>query len=598
MFVAVAVAATALLVALSRHVFLFWDDFVFLGEAREADLTWGYLTDPLFKHFSPVMRLISLAVVPAVPGHAWVVPLVLFVLLACVAGSVTWLMVVLHGRTVLALVGSVVLAPSLTLLQLGNWWTAGINIMPALAGCYLCLGAMVQLLRHRSQWWGVAALAAAALGVLDYELPMLLIGYAALWLLLFGSRVTGEPWRAAVRRTWWAWAGLAAICVAAAVNYRVNYYDPVDRPSVAGLVHALGRSLVRTLIPTALGFHDPHSHVFSALSLVVGCLVLAGGGAWLLATRTGAWRGLAFAAVGWLLPTLALVLNRVSIFGITVVDNAIYFHLPTVLAVVGVLEAVRAPRRTGARRPGWRPGISRVVVPVALLAVVAGYAWSAGPTARYQLPVGATPSFVERARDSARALRATGRPFSVLDSDVPGFVVPGEFTPYNRADRVLGVVVPGLTFDDASLPLYHLALTGALEPVSVDWVAETTVDDGALSLDKASRDSSGDGLCFTAATGSQVVWALPAPVAGPDLVVRTVATVDRPTAFRVVVRPQGEVGFDRANRDAHELEGDSDGVLDTVAAGSVATLRVKGFTPGVHVCVESVSVGRVAGPTG
>ena len=37
-FVGVALAASALLVALSRRVFLFWDDFLFLGEAQDADL--------------------------------------------------------------------------------------------------------------------------------------------------------------------------------------------------------------------------------------------------------------------------------------------------------------------------------------------------------------------------------------------------------------------------------------------------------------------------------------------------------------------------------------------------------------------------------
>ena len=38
-------------------------------------------------------------------------------------------------------------------------------------------------------------------------------------------------------------------------------------------------------------------------------------------------------------PVLALVLNRLSVYGVIVVDNAIYFHLPTVLVMIGVLEA-------------------------------------------------------------------------------------------------------------------------------------------------------------------------------------------------------------------------------------------------------------------
>ena len=96
-------------------------------------------------------------------------------------------------------------------------------------------------------------------------------------------------------------------------------------------------------MPTVLGFHDPRTDWFSTLSLVVGIVALAALVAWLLLTREQAWRGLLFAAAGWLLPTLALVLNRVALFGVTVVDNAIYFHLPTALFVVGILEASVAP---------------------------------------------------------------------------------------------------------------------------------------------------------------------------------------------------------------------------------------------------------------
>ncbi|MDX6373872.1 MAG: hypothetical protein QOD98_2860, partial [Nocardioidaceae bacterium] len=54
LFLGVALAASVLLVVLSRNVFLFWDDFFFLGQARRSDLTWGYLTESLFKHFSPL----------------------------------------------------------------------------------------------------------------------------------------------------------------------------------------------------------------------------------------------------------------------------------------------------------------------------------------------------------------------------------------------------------------------------------------------------------------------------------------------------------------------------------------------------------------
>jgi hypothetical protein len=598
-FLGVALAASALLVVLSRNVFLFWDDFYFLGQARDADLTWGYLTDPLFKHFSPISRLVDWVFVGAIPEHLWVILLVQAVLLVLVVAATTWLMVALHGRTMPALVGTIVLAPSLTLVPLGNWWTAGVNILPALAGFYIAFGAMVQLLRGRSAWYLVPCLAGVTVAVLDYELPLMLIGYLGLWFALFGSRVTPDPWRAALRRTRWAWVGVAVICLASAVNYRVNYYDPVERPALLKVGHAMVDSLVRTLVPTAVGFHDPRSDAFSALSLVIGCAVLVAVVGWLLSTREQAWRGLLFATAGWLLPVLALVLNRLSVYGVSVVDNAIYFHLPTVLVMIGVLEAWRAPRRAGHEPIRMTVGARRVLVPLAVLAVVGGYAWSAGPTSEYQLPPGTSPAYYENAQESARALLDRGDPFTVINSDVPTALVPGGFKPYNRADRVLGVVGPSsLVFDEPVPPYFRFADTGELVPVDVEWLAQTDAGAGKFRLLDGEREEGDGSLCFTATDSSSVLWPLEAELTGPDLVVRTLATVDRESSVRITVRGPGTDGFDRANEDGHGLRPERTGVLDTVAPTSVTTVRMKGFTPGAHVCLASMAVGRIVTPAG
>ena len=89
------------------------------------------------------------------------------------------------------------------------------------------------------------------------------------------------------------------------------------------------------------------------------------------------------------------------------------------------------------------------------------------------------------------------------------------------------------------------------------------------------------------------MWPLPGTVEGPDLLVRTMADVARTTAVRVTVRPEGSVGFDRANPDEHTIGPADEGVLDTVSTPAISTVRLKGFTPGVRVCLESVSVGLV-----
>jgi len=595
-FVVVAAASSLLLIWLSRGVFLYWDDFLFLGEARSAEFGRAYLDTPLFTHFSPVTRLFNWGVEPVLAEHPWVVPAVLSVLLVSVVSAVTWLMVVLFGRTRTALVGAVLLAPSLTLVPLGNWWTAGINILPALAGFALAFGALVQVVRGHSRWWALPCLLGAVVGVLDYELPMLLVGYLGLWVLLFRSRVTDEPLWALVRRTWWLWAGVLVVDVLAAANYRLNYYTEVPSPDTATLVHALGRSLVRTLVPTAVGLHDPRSELVSTLSLVVGCLTLAALVGWLLTTRVGAWRGLLFAAVGWALPTLALIVNRVDLYGVEVVDNAIYFFLPTALAVIGVLEASLAPRREGVPSFDVTRGPGRVVVSTAALAVVLAYAASAGPTARYQHPPGAGPDFVDTARSSAAALDGSG-PVNVLDSDVPETVIPPGFAPYNRASNVLGLTVPGLVFDDPAPPYHRVDAEGVLHEVAIDWQVRTP-DLGRKMPQVAFRDVQdlelADGkACFTTGARTAVIWNLPSTVPGQTLVVGIDAAVAASTPVKVSVLADGAEQFEAANYDRHELRPGQPPSLETVAPTTIRVLQLNGLDEGVDVCVRSLQVGLV-----
>ena len=595
-FLAVGGAASVLLVALSWRVFLFWDDFVFLGQAQDADLERSYLTEPLFTHFSPVTRALNWIFAGHLAAHPWLVRAVVCSLVVATVLTTVWWLVVLFGRTRRALVGSVLLAPSLTLVQLGNWWTAAGNILPALVGFGVAFGSFVLVVRGRSRWWAVPCLLGAGIGVLDYELPMLLFGYLGLWLLLFRDRVTVDSFWQVVSRVRWLYLGLLVICGAAILNYRLNYYDEVERAGLAELAHAMVRSLVRTLVPTLVGFHDPRTAWFSTLSLVVGWVVLLAVVGWLLATRRQAWRGLLFAAAGWALPTLALALNRVSIFGVTVVDNVIYFYLPTTLFLIGLLEAHRGPARRPDRPPVLDQRLTRVAVPTLAIVAVAAYAWSAGPTQRYQLPSGTGPDFVDRARDSAARIDGTA---SVVNDDVPESVVPQMFRPFNRADVVLGLTVPQhLEFDVPQEPYYRLDERGELVPVSLQVVSEVVPSPESMGQQLQLRNADGrtfgdNQLCFRTTANTQLVWTLPDPVSGGDLVLRALTSARQQTPVGAAVAPDPDDGFDQANVDQHVWGPHRPGSLDTVAADTVSLVKYVHFAPGVRVCVASLAVAHV-----
>ncbi|HET9649968.1 MAG TPA: hypothetical protein VFP34_17275, partial [Microlunatus sp.] len=148
-----------------RRVFLWSDDYVFLIDAQGKTVTWDQLKVPLFGHFSPVSQFTDVLVAANLPAHPWLVRTILLLLSIAVIGAVGFLMVGLFGRTWLTLIGTALAAPSLGLLPLVNWWTAGVNIMPAMVGVALCLGGIVRLVRGGSVWWGVPAVGGYLLAV-------------------------------------------------------------------------------------------------------------------------------------------------------------------------------------------------------------------------------------------------------------------------------------------------------------------------------------------------------------------------------------------------------------------------------------------------
>jgi len=156
-----------------------------------------------------------------------------------VVGSTTFLMISLFDRTWLTLIGTALAAPALSLLPPVNWWTAGLNMMPAFAGLALCLGAMVRLVRGGTRWWALLAVGSFLVAIMSLELGVTAFGYALLWALLFRSRVSAEPWRPLLRRTWWVWALLGGLAVWSVLNYKFNYYQPTPGPSSSLALEAL-----------------------------------------------------------------------------------------------------------------------------------------------------------------------------------------------------------------------------------------------------------------------------------------------------------------------------------------------------------------------
>jgi len=404
-------------------------------------------------------------------------------------------------------------------------------------------------------------------------------------------------------RTGWLWLALGGVGAAALVNYRLNYYTDTPAASLGAYAEAFARSLFEVQLPLILGFSDLDNRIFTWCGIV-----LAAGAVVALVIRAvrrpAMWRGLGFAAAGWLLPIAALVLNRVGVVGQTAVRLPYYFGLSTMLVVLGVAAALSVdgpqavpPRRARGRMPAAVP------VLLALVAVAAwahsldpssGAAWRAGHQLYPDEPVN-TDRFVTELRASAQEVAERDPSATLLDAVVPDSVVWPQYVPYNRLGVVARLVGVELPVDDPAGSPYVATSDGRLVPAELVWQQRLTLhrgDEPGLTLSSVSGlAGSGGGACFETAKGAAVEWLLPAPVRGDHLVVRAQVTVDRATPY-VVYTAAGGSDYGFANNAGKSWDTSRDTWLDPVDAHRVDKLVITGVDAGVRVCLSSLSVGE------
>ena len=597
-------AAAAVVGWFGREVYLWSDDYVFLFDAQGKSVTLDQLKVPLFGHFSPVSQFTDVVVAANLPEHPWLIRTILLLLTTGVVAAAAFLMAGLFGRTWLTLIGTAIAGPSLGLLPLANWWTAGVNIMPAMIGVALCLGGTARLVRGRSAWWALPTVAGYLLAVLAWELGMTAVGYAAIWTLLFRSRVSTERWTALLRRTWPVWVALLVIAAWSLWNYKTNYYVATASPTPEAALEALGTSLLTIQLPLSIGFYDLTRPGFQLAGIVLSGIVLVALAVLTLLRSRRAWRGWSFALLGWLIPIAAVTLSRVGYIGIPAIQQSMYYYLPTLLFLVGVFEAWAAPWRPdpdavpATRFP--RPRTAAIVsVAIGALAMTAAWITSAWPTisaTNYSMigPPGApVRSYVPNLVASGQALQASGERFSVINGGAPPELM--QFQDHHWLSRVVSVHDPSIPFDAPDGPWYAPDASGTLVPATIDWTAATTPGTPFTDLTSAGATPEGEAGCFTVdAPDASLRWDLPAPAGGGPLVVRTTATVDVATPVRVsTVTDPGGSPVSIAVNSRTWAPGET-GRLDTTPEPQVVAVVLDSMAVGTSMCLDSIEVGTVS----
>jgi hypothetical protein len=472
--IALQVAVTALLMS---YTFFFFDDFLFLQQARTQHFGLAYLREPLFEHFSPLSRILDTALVHIAPGSFVVahgVQLALYAA-AVVAFAVVARMILGNRWTSFAL--TAFFGQSVFLMRLLIWWTATANMLPATV---LALVSIAGYLRWRSvgsRGWLIISVGSYAVSLLDYETAMLFPLYLLLiTLLVLEDDLGPRAWLSVLWRERWAWLAYGVLEILALYNYYEYYYHPAAHPTLHQLAHYMSIAWFDTFLPALMGIRNPQAPLDGHLAVVIAAgMIAAAALAIVLYFRPRAWRCLvAFLAV-FVVTMLPVGLNRIGQFGVAIGYELRYQQ--SVQFMFFVLLAFALSTQWGGRRSSrdrssrvliFRRPTQRVLAGLCALAIV-GYG------ALYVTSVRGMANASWEPRDArvyvhnflaavSRVKRLTGREPDLIDHDVPADIMPASFAPFNRYDEFFGMIDPRLRFDQIADPAYVLNQTGELLP--------------------------------------------------------------------------------------------------------------------------------------
>jgi len=605
----------------TRGGFFFQDDFIFVRQAQSARLSVSYLRSPLFQHFSPVSRAANLVLVrwfgtsyPAaralelalfgvtVAAFAWTVgPLV-------TPWWVGWLLTVAFGQ-------------SLATVHLLVWWTATVNILPATLFGLLTMGSFFRYRRSHRKRWAVLSLLTYTLSLGTHEQAWLVPGYLLLFaVLVLEPRVPIRDALARLRGEWWVWGGFLVLTGAAIANYFASYYASVEpRTTPGGFARFLGIQFTQAFAPAVTGVRPLSVGWVNTAATVAASVVLLAVVAVSVAIRRGAWRPWIVMGVGFLVNALLIGANRVGYFGSGYGKQLYYVQAPAVLFLLCVGSAL-APRDDGPnvrrggltrrRRPSHahhlatprRPtrsaglgiGLAALVLYLGVFAFSAGAQQTRDPDSQ---AAHSAAQYFDNLLGNVDALHHRGETFSLIDGPVP--MVAAVFTPFNQLSSALGMLRPGLRYNESAGALYAVTSTGHLAP-------ERFVADGRRQFGSGvgAIGAMGRTTAITGRTGE----CLRMGVGGGAVVLPFVHPVSSATALSLQLTAEGAGAVSVAvGLDGHyvtvgalqiSLRRETVSSLVPMAKRDVDAVVIASTHDGQILCPVSVGAGRISPGTG
>lgn len=528
---ALTVGAVAWVAHFSSRSFFFWDDFLYLRQAQLQGLTPRFLLErfPFNEHASPGHRLLDWLAQTTSPINFNFAQAILLVFVAASVVLIFGVVTELAGRGKLRWVLTTLYATSTVQVAMVVSFGNGELRLPSTA---LSLACIYGYLRHRRTgsrralaWSVVALVAAMGFYIKALLVPAYLFGLAVLVL------EPDQPLRSALAAAWErerrAWQAYLVPVGAYLVVFLLVYWHSSPLPSPGVLLHYLGISWAKGLLPSMGGLYVPSSGVSGLkAALVVGLeAVMVGLVAWSLARNRRAWRAWCWFAVVFVLNALLVGLPLLRGLGPGIGYRLSYAMEATYLLPIAAAAAfgLTRPATSRARTPRWRAAAG--VAAAALVAHLA-LAWSAAGATVADSTGPQTAAYVHRVERGLAAIEHRGVRPVVVDGTVPDYVVSGYLLygaplAYNRYSQLFPLLDPQVRFAAAGDPLYRVAANGTLRPVATP--ASGLADHFDRPDDPGRLGAVPGGPAWQAVAGSWGITHgqayLAAPAAGPALAV-------------------------------------------------------------------------------
>lgn len=459
------VVATAVLAGVLAYVVLrngawVYDDNLILVLARSFGFSWHWLDQPIFQHWDPAMNATFSVMVHLFPfDYRWglVALLVVLGLATLVFERVIGLVI---GRGWVSLGLAAWFGLSMLWTRQLQWWTSGLQQLPALLCELICLYAFLRFYDDGSGRWIVASAVALGVGLLFYEKPAVMLVYLALIRVLLMSDhrtlrgLFATFWRE--RRLWLAYCGVVGIW---AIGYVSSGAFGAGRSGRVGLDQYLSYfhiMWINTLAPALAGFTLPAADlsVVQTIAAALLQLVLIGLLAVSVHRKRAAWRAWAFIAIVVLLDGGLVALSRVAQFGTTIGNDLRYLTDFAWLIPFALCVAFSDDRLLRTRVGEPKPRISldwptrRLSLGAGLLLVTYAVG-SAATAARLQVTWGSVQARHWEnnvQRGFAQLARGHVRPV-VADQPVPFQIISYTFAPLNRLSQVLPIYAGSVQVD-------------------------------------------------------------------------------------------------------------------------------------------------------